>query len=45
MPRLCASAADCESQHPMCCTYAIGQVTVYVCLDAAEQNLLGSTCL
>jgi hypothetical protein len=44
-PRLCATPADCEPQHPLCCGYGLGQFTENTCLNAMEQNLLAATCM
>jgi hypothetical protein len=45
-PRLCTKPADCDSQHSLCCVYPIdGQPEITVCVDSAQQQLLGTSCL
>jgi hypothetical protein len=44
--RLCVQASDCESNHPLCCAYGVGQLSVNICVDNVQQASLNlTTCM
>lgn len=44
--RLCTQSADCESNHPLCCAYGIGQLSISICVDSTQKAALNlTTCM